>query len=1374
MIVSVTPLGSRTGDAAGAAAKVVRYLEGHGRARSGRDPGPGPDLPAAAPTAGVLGYYADSMAAPGIWMGQGLTGVRMSGLADSDQLQRVLLGQDPHTGEHLLAACGSAQRAHPNAVRAALVGPDDELLTLKEAAEALGVGSSYLRQQVLATDKVRARQARQAAAGEELSPLPPSYLDATQERPHAPWKVERGELRRFAEEREKPSVVVGYDLTFSAPKSVSILWATATPAQQVAIEGAFTEAVRGAIRYLEEHGAHVRVSVPNDNGKGHHLERQAATGLVAAGYLHDSSRALDPQLHFHVVVANMAEGPDGKVRALDGRSLYFQAKTASHLAAAELRHRLSMELGLAWQQVHRGLADVDGVPREAVVEMSQRARQIDEHIDAMADHQPTSARGRQIAAYDTRAAKDGALDPDALRPAWAERLEVVGFDRQAIDRCYGRQRGPAVVTAEDRRQLFALMASPEGVTEHASTFDRRDVLQFVSDWAGDRLSADAIEDLADAWLLTPEIVPLDAARDDARRGDVIRRSDGRRVSAVGTDRLYTTRAMLAIEEAIDAAYVRGRDAQVPTVAPHRVEAVLASRGHLGDDQVEMVRAITTSSARIQVVYGPAGSGKTTALEAAARAWELEGYNVIGGAVQGTAAEVVADKAQVVPATVASVLWRVAAGDGSINERTKILVDECSALGNRDFRNLARVAEETGAALVLIGDPAQHTAVAAGGAWRRLLSAYPDEIARLHEVRRQKGPEMADVREALAHWRAGDVDTAVNVLDHHGRVIAATDRDQLMATVVDDWYADGLRRRANPELPRSSMMTDRHRERRELNALARQRLAADGTLHGPVLRAGDLEFQAGDEVMALEQDRDLRPAGRSRRGDFVHTAERGVVLDVRLPHGRHEGSLVVDFERRGPIEVPMEYLTRPLERGITGGLAHSYALTTHAAQGDTYDAARPIATDASSSKSIYVGITRAEHDIRLYVVFQDELSPSPSAHPEMPRLAPEGSALTAVVNQIKDDRDELLACEIDPLAAQVAVMRDVHNLAELDALAASSSLAAPIAAKARDQVCDSLARNARLQPDADLLPRIGVRPMAPVDRRLWDEAVGQVAIYRARYGPTPLPGGPAVTWALGPVPHDPSQRAAYSTAGTALAEAEKAGVRRRSAGELAAERHELRRSLAAHPGEEHHLAAAQAVEAARVTREHAAAARAAAARALDAAQHPTLRRPKASRVEAARHDLAVAEADLRRAIDRYRVTSEQAAALQPDALAETRRAIESRRELIDTAIAAHVDDAVATPAPYLLTALGPRPDNPTQRARWDDAARRLETWRQAELGLGPPDGALGTEGLAAAIGEVPPDPAQALRYEIVTDHLPLEFAPQRTVDLAIEPHALSID
>lgn len=1374
MIVSVTTLGASDGDAAGAATKVVKYLEGRGPADQGRDPASPPELPGVDPDTGIVGYYADSMAQPGIWMGEGFTGVRMDGLVDPDHLHRVLLGQHPLTGEQLVGAAGSAQRAHAETVSAALNGPDDELLSLSEAAKALGVGGTYLRQRAAATDKARTLQARQAAAGDELCAMPASYLDATRDGPRGHWKVTRAELRRFAAEREKPNVVVGYDLTFSAPKSVSILWATANPAQQVVIEAALTDSVRVGVAYLESHAAQVRVSVQTEGTEGRHMENQAATGLVASAYLHETSRALDPQLHFHVVVANMAEGPDAKIRTLDARGLYFHAKTASHLAASELRHRLSMELGVAWNRVHRGLADLEGVPRNAIVEMSQRARQMDEHIETMVEHQPTTARGRQIAAYDTRAPKDAAVDPDALRPAWAQRLDDVGFDRRAIDRCYGRQRGPAVITEDDREQLFNLMASPEGVTEFASTFDRRDVLQFVSDWGGDRLSAAAVGDLADAWLVIPEVVPLDTSRDDARRGDVLRRSDGRRVHTRNTEALYTTRQMLSVENSIDAAYLRGRDAGLATVPTATVDAVLATRGHLGDDQVEMVRAITASSARIQAVYGPAGAGKTTALEAAARAWELEGFNVIGGAVQGTAAEIVGDKAGVRSATVASVLWRVASNDRSINARTKILVDECSALGNRDFMYLTRAAEKTGASLVLVGDPAQHTAVAAGGAWRRLLAAYPDDVARLREVRRQKGAEMADVRQALAHWRAGDVDTAVNLLDHHGRVVTAANRDDLMTTVVDDWYGDRLRRRDNTDLAPSSMMTDRHRERRELNALARERLVADGTLTGPVLRAGELEFQVGDEVMALEQDRELRPAGAKKRGQFVHTAERGRVIEVRLPDRRHDGSLLVDFARRGPVEVPMEYLTRPLERGIAGALAHSYALTTHAAQGDTYDAARPIATDASSSKSIYVGVTRATHDVRLYVAFQDELSPSTSAHPEMPRLRQETNALAAVITQIKDDRDELLATEIDPFAAQVAAMARSHNLAQLEALASSKSLAAPIAAQARDQALDTIARTARLHPDADLLPRIGPRPTAAADRRLWDEAVGQAGVYRARYAPTPVPNGSWVTWALGPVPDDGAQRADYSLAGGALAKAERAALRRRSPADLAAQRADLRRVLATRHGPADRDDAARRLAQASAARDQASAAQSRATWALDSVEHPKLRRPNAARVATAQRQLAQTETLLNQAIDSHRVATEQVAALQPHAVMAAREPVEWRLKLIDDAIADHVDEAIASPAAYLVTALGPRSDNPTQRPRWDKAARCLETWRQAELGLGPDDGPLGDVGLDAAVGPVPDDSTEALRRSMVLRDVPVEFLPHRTIELGIDAPGLSLD
>lgn len=1370
MIVSVTPLGSTNGDAAGAAADVINYLQGRCPDRAGRDPGPEPDLPAHDETSDAVGYYADAMASPGIWMGTGFTGVRPEGIIDPEHLRSVLLAENPLTGEQLLGAAGSSRRAHAGEVLAGVRGPDEDVLTIPAAAEAIGVNPTYLRRIAAATHKARALQAAETAAGREAPPLRESYLDATRQG-RGQWQVTKGELRRFVAERNKPAVVIGYDLTFSVPKSVSLLWATANPAEQVAIEAAVTESVRAGIAYLEANAAHVRVSVPNAAGDGRHMERQAATGLLAAAYLHDTSRALDPQLHFHVVAANMAEGPDGKLRALDGRSLFMHAKTAGYLAGAELRHRLSQDLGVTWEKAVRGLADVEGVPREAILEMSRRSREMDEHIAGMDKHQPTSAHGRQIAAYDTRAAKEAPVDPDSLRPSWEQRLDAVGFDRAAIDACYGRQQGPALVTAQDREDLFRLMHGADGVTEHSSTFDRRDVLQFVAQWSPDRLSIGEIEDLADAWLAGPEIVRLDVDRHDARTGDAIRREDGRVVPAIALDDLYTTPTMLAIEEAITAGYEAGRHAGVGRVDAELVDQTLARWPHLGQDQVDMVRAITTSGQRIQLVRGDAGAGKTTAMESAARAWEAAGYQVLGFAVQGTAAEIVADKVKVPSATLESLLSRVETGDTSIGPRTILLGDEASTVANRDFYRLIRAADQTGCIVRLAGDPRQHTAVAAGGAWRSLLDRYPDEVPAVTKVYRQKGEEMADVREALELIRNDDIPAGIDILQRHGRIVEHPSRESFYDAIVNDWYADRLRRRHDPSLNASSAMTDFHRERRDINALARELLKADGTLQGPTLHAGELEFQRGDEVIALEQDRNLRPAGAHRRRDYVHTGERGVVVDVRLPTNTHPGSLVVDFDRRGEVDVPMEYLTRRLERGIHGALAHSYVVTTHSAEGDTYNAAHPGHTYTTDPKAFYTAITRAEYELRGHL-----FSPAHEQaveHPRLPRMDKEAETMATFTRNMASGREELLASEIDPNAARVAALRSAHSLPELDRLAVSTSPEAPLAGAARRQTEQAIAVDARLHPPADLLTRIGPRPERGAAREPWDDAVGRVAVYRARHSPTPVADGPYVAWALGPVPAHPAHQAAYQEAGKALLVAEQAALARRPTADLARERAELRVALQP-PTEAARQAAATARAAAAARAAEAATTERQAQRARDAALHPTLRRPNPARIRAAEETLDHASAQRLAHEAAVRVADQRVRAFEPDAVATVQLPLRQRLERIDGAIATKVRDAVATPAPYLSTALGVPPRDITQRGRWNEAARQIETWRHAELGLGPADGALGPDGLSAALGPVPTDPAQALRRDLLIKQLPIEFQPQRTVERALEGPALSLD
>jgi hypothetical protein len=264
--------------------------------------------------------------------------------------------------------------------------------------------------------------------------------------------------------------------------------------------------------------------------------------------------------------------------------------------------------------------------------------------------------------------------------------------------------------------------------------------------------------------------------------------------------------------------------------------------------------------------------------------------------------------------------------------------------------------------------------------------------------------------------------------------------------------------------------------------------------------------------------------------------------------------------------------------------------------------------------------------------------------------------------------------------------------------------------------------------------------------------------------------------MGPVPDDADQRVAYSAAGTAVARAEQAELRRHSPAELAAERMALRRALAVRPGDEARQVATVARDQTRAACDQATTLREEAARVLDSAEHPRLRRPRAQRVEAARQHLAEADAALGQAVEQLRLATERLAAVQPDAVAEARVPLIQRLEHVNDAIAAHVEEAIASPAPYLYAALGPRSDNPTQRSRWEKAARGLETWRHAELGLGPVDGPLDDEGLSAAIGPAPGDETAALRRQMAIDDLPVEFVPARhaidlTTDCGVE---LAID
>src|SRR5262249_36502980 len=159
--------------------------------------------------------------------------------------------------------------------------------------------------------------------------------------------------------QQQPHATLGFDLTFSAPKSVSILYGVAGKDATTAVRQSHDAAVREALGYLERHAARTR------RGKG---GRQiiSADGFVAAAFRHRTSRAGDPQLHTHVVVANGVRGVDGRWSSLDARFLYRHLKTAGYLYQASLRREMSDRLGVEWTAPARGVAEIKGIPKALI------------------------------------------------------------------------------------------------------------------------------------------------------------------------------------------------------------------------------------------------------------------------------------------------------------------------------------------------------------------------------------------------------------------------------------------------------------------------------------------------------------------------------------------------------------------------------------------------------------------------------------------------------------------------------------------------------------------------------------------------------------------------------------------------------------------------------------------------------------------------------------------------------------------------------------------------------------------------------------------------------------------------------------------------
>ncbi|MFZ6765092.1 MobF family relaxase [Pseudoroseomonas sp. WGS1072] len=660
----------------------------------------------------------------------------------------------------------------------------------------------------------------------------------------------------------------GWDLTFSAPKSVSIL---AEVARDQRVIAAHDRAVRATMTMVEARFATTRVR--DEKGEIQHVRTGA---LAAASFRHDTSRSQEPQLHTHVVVMNATITPDGKARSLEPQPIYAAQKDIG----AYYRAHLAAELGrlgyeVEWGQKDRTTFEVRGVPKELMQVYSTRSAEIEAALAAKGLTRETATpREAEYAAKDTRRRKE-TIDRPRLLEHWQGTAAEHGV---RLDRLVAQagQRAPE----PSRREIAERQAALQSVQLAIAVLADRDAV-----FSRDRLRREA-QGLATG-AATPAQVEA-AIRRSAEQGlllprtaievDLTTRRDAQVPGWTTPQAIETERVLLQSARDGQGILRPILSAQDSAAYVARAEAVAQRAGFSWTaDQSAAARGILASQDRVTAVQGFAGTAKTTTVLATyAEAAKARGYEVIAMAPTANAANVLGEALGIEGRTVhrhfeemrrdpqnwsqwtSTLIWEGRAARMP-SQRQVWLIDEASLIGSRNMQTLLTAAEERRARVVLVGDDKQLASVEAGRAFGQLQASGAVTTHRLETIVRQTDPQ---AREAVYASLQRDAGTALRAIEQgKGRLLVGKDGAERIAVMVDRWQALTVAERSR------TLLIDPSREGRDAaNLEIRDRLIREGSIEGKeaqvvALRPKDLtptearlvrSYTAGD-VVRFNQD-----------------------------------------------------------------------------------------------------------------------------------------------------------------------------------------------------------------------------------------------------------------------------------------------------------------------------------------------------------------------------------------------------------------------------------------------------------------------------------------------------------------------------------------
>lgn len=801
----------------------------------------------------------------------------------------------------------------------------------------------------------------------------------------------------------------GWDVTLSAPKSVSIMAEVAGDRRLIA---AHSEAVRTAMAHVEKHMAATRVR----DGGG--VTREVTGNLVIASFQHGTSRAQDPQLHTHNVIMNATRDEDGTWRSLEPRAIYQLQKQIGAIYRQELALKVR-EFGYEIEPGKDSLFEIKGVSAEVMAAFSTRSAEIEAAlVERGTSRETASAVEKQMATLDTREAKVAA-DHAGLVADWRETASGAGFGAAA--------RLAMIEQTEARAADSAHRATIEMQGDRAAAR----AVAHAADKLGERQSVFSVaalqEEAGRIALGKVGYAQIGAAIDAAtKQGELIDRTfqDRRGAEFAG----FTTRQNVETEARMLRIEAEGRGTFAPIASPLAaaksvaIASAQAERAGFGwnADQRGATEQLLTSRNQITALQGYAGTAKTTTVLATfAREAESQGVSVVALAPTASAAMVLGEALGTRGDTVARHL--LAPERPQPGQPAAWIVDEASLLSARDTGRLFDLADKHDARVILVGDVKQLGSVEAGAAFAQLQGAGM-ETAKLAEIVRQTN---AATKDAVLASVEGDARKAMAALDRGGgQIIENADRAERFAAIAERYAALDKAGRAR------TLVIEPSREGRDvLTADIRAALTQSGALTGPAVpvesltnkglsraEARDpLSYDKGDVVRFTRDYADKGVArGEAYRVESIDPVKAAIALksedgrevdwrprqwgashvqafapqsidlktgdSIRFTRndreaGRINGGrgevIAVDAQARTAIVQTQsgKSETLHLDDARDQHIAHAYVDTAFAAQGRTADHvmihADSKAANLVDQKSFYVGISRARETVAIF-------------------------------------------------------------------------------------------------------------------------------------------------------------------------------------------------------------------------------------------------------------------------------------------------------------------------------------------------------------------------------------------------------------------------